>query len=114
MSSDFTDGICDEGDTTCIYIYTFSIIAVAIAFIVFACYRPLVGTGGGQKKQIESILLAIFVPPIYTMIYGYQNPISEGSEILTAVIALFFPFIVFCIPYKINQVKPVTQSGDWV
>ena len=117
MSSNVTDGVCEEGDDACIYIYTFSVIAFVVLFIAFAYYRPLVSTKNGEQKQIESMLLAFFITPIYSMFYGYQNPISDGSEILTAVIALFFPFIIFCVPYKASSgaVKPVSaQSGDWV
>ena len=108
-----SDGVyvCDDGDNACIYAYTFLVVVVAIVFLSFAYYRPLIGTKSGEKKQVESVLLALFITPIFTMFYGYQNPVSEGSEILTAVAALFFPFIVFCIPYKFDK---VTQSGGWV
>lgn len=109
--SDVTDGVCSKGDETCVYIYTSCIIVFAIIFLVFSYYRPILGKNG-DKKQIESLLLAFFITPVYAAFYGYQNPMSNGSEILTAIIAFFFPLLVFCLDYKGQKVSPI--EGDSV
>ena len=107
------NSVCDPNDDTCIYIYTATCVVVIALFMAFAYYRPIVSTQTGQQKKIESVLLAFLFLPVYAAIYGYQNPMSEGSELLTAIISFLFPLIVLCLDHRGAKVS-VPITGDSV
>jgi hypothetical protein len=95
------NGVCDT-DTDTLYIALGILGAFMVLTALIAWFFPI-RDPDGNNMVCASVAMALFLPPIYFVVLGYQNPIKTGSGspnyILTVLIAWFLPVILlFVIP----------------
>lgn len=126
MTSESTQTDLDFcSDTACIMGLVFGLFVYTALFSLFAWSFPLVvGGSDGKRSRGISILLAVFLTPVYAILYAYQFPIDKNQPIVSVVIALFFWPFAFILPCFNGDTSIVEASsakvsnsyseGQWV
>ena len=80
------------------YMY-YSYVVSSILSGLIAYYFPIHGNAGKYNKVL-SVLLAVFVFPVYLVILGYQHPLETNNSpnlCLTILVLLCFWPLYFCM-----------------
>jgi hypothetical protein len=102
-------------------------ITVLLLYAVFTWFgwNYAIRIGTGDRNRALSAVLALFIPPVYAIVYAFQFPIRTTDRttypLFTAAIAfLFWPFVFF-LPIlndddgsDVRMNANVSENGDWV
>ena len=99
---------CDY-EHNCGYSIAFTLVILILLFIPLAWTFPLRDTTGRSNRAI-SILLAVFVFPLYIFIYAIQNPFIDREGIPRPCLTLLFAFFFWPLIFVLNEIPTATSE----